>query len=126
MRKLCGSDIFAALRVVRTANLREELKPVILAAAAGEGSVEDVGYDGVLAVLEAAAEKRCEAAIWEFLAAPFEKEPAEVAAMELPDLVDGLADLCELTDMQRFFGSVRRLMGVRSLTSSSGATAAKD
>lgn len=125
MRKLCGSDIFAALRVIRTANLREELKPVILAAAAGEGRVEDVGYDGVMAVLEAAAEKRCEAAIWEFLAAPMEMEPAEVAALALPELVDSLADLCELTDVQRFFDSVRRLMGVRSLTSSSGATAEK-
>lgn len=125
MRKLCGSDIFAALRVIRTANLREELKPVILAAAAGEGSVEDVGYDGVMAVLEAAAEKRCETAIWEFLAAPMEMEPAGVAALDLPELVDSLADLCELTDMQRFFDSVRRLMGVRSLTSSSGAMAEK-
>lgn len=125
MRKLCGSDLFAALRVVRAANIREELKPVLLAAAAGEAEARDVGFDGIMAILEAAADKQCEAAVWDFLAAPFEMDAAEVAAMALPDLVDGIADLCERTDMQRFFDSVRRLMGVRSLTSSCGATAEK-
>lgn len=126
MRKLCGSDLFAALRVVRAANIREELKPVLLAAAAGEADAQDVGFDGILSILEAAADRRCEAAVWEFLAAPFEMDAADVAAMDLPALLDGVADLCALTDMQRFFDSVRRLMGVRSLTSSCGATAETD
>lgn len=111
MRKLNTSDVFSALRFIRAANLREEVKPLLKAAASGEASVEDVGIDGILTLIEALSEKRAEEALYSVLAGPLEVEAREVAAMELTDLADNLKAIAEENDLKTFFGYVSGILG---------------
>lgn len=111
MRKLNTADVFAALRLIRTTNLREEIKPLLKAAAAEEMSVEDVGIDGILTLIEAFSERQAEEALYNVLAGPFEVKPEEVAAMGLGELAEKLRALAEENDLKSFFGYVSGVLG---------------
>lgn len=110
MRKLKTTDVFNALRIIRKANIREELKPVMLnaaeKAAKGEADITDIGLDGILAVMEALSAKGAEQGIYEFLSGPFECKPKDVAEMELGTLIDYLTRLAKENDLASFFHSL--------------------
>ena len=110
MRKLNTSDVFAALRLIRAANLREEIKPVMRVASEGKLSVEDVGIDGIISVVEMLAEKKAEKAMYEVLSGPFEMEPEEVANMELVQFAENLQQLAKENDLRAFFGYVSGIL----------------
>lgn len=116
MRKLSTSDIFAALRIVKNAELREELKPFMLAASKGEVNVEDLGLDVILTVMEAVSGTKAEHAFYQFLAGPFEMSAEDVAALPLDDLAENLSKLAEENDLHGFFVSVSGLMRKKSST----------
>lgn len=117
MRKLKTTDVFTALRIIKKANIREELKPVMLSVAEkvanGTADVSDIGLDGVLAVLEALSEKGAEQGIYEFLAGPFECTPKKVADMELALLIKNLQELAEENDLASFFHSLSGMTTTR-------------
>ena len=110
MRKLQTSDVFAALRAIKKANLKEELKPIIKQAASGEMNLEDVGITGILSILEIASEKKAEGAVYEFLAGPFEKTAKEIETLDLEELLDGLAELGRENNLRRFFTALAGMM----------------
>lgn len=116
MRKLKTADVFVALRAIKSAGLREELKPVLSRAASGEMSVEDVGIDGFLSLLEMLSERKAEQAIYEVLAGPIEVEAKAVADMDLPDLAACLKQIAQENDLKSFFGYVSGLLGKRAGT----------
>lgn len=111
MRKLKTVDVFTVLRAIKTVGLREELKPVLARAASGEMSVEDVGIDGFLSLLEMLAEKKAENALYEALAGPFEAAPEEVGDMDLEELAAGLVQIAQENNLKAFFGYVSGLLG---------------
>lgn len=111
MRRLNTADVFAALRLIRATNLREEIKPLLKAAASEQVSVEDVGIDGVLTLIEAFSERQAEEALYNVLAGPFEVEPEEVAAMDLGELAEKLGTLAKENDLRSFFGYVSGILG---------------
>lgn len=111
MRKLNTSDVFAMARVVRTSGMREELRGLIKQAAETDAKMEDVGIDGFLTILEALADKKAEAAIYEVLAGPFEATSQEVASMQLDVLMENLKRLVEENDLKRFFKWLSGILG---------------
>lgn len=111
MRKLNTSDIFAALRVIRAANLREELKPLLKRAAEGSASLEDVGIDGIISAMEMMAEKKAERAVYEVLAGPLEISADEVAALDILDFAQRVEQIAKENDLKAFFGYVSGILG---------------
>jgi len=103
MRKLQSSDLFATLRVIKKANLKEEIKPIIKKASEGEMDLKDVGIEGMLGVVEILTEKKAEKAIYEVLAGPFEITVDEVEKMDLIELAENLETLAQENDLKRFF-----------------------
>lgn len=111
MRRIQTTDIFGAARIIRASGVREDLRTLIQNVAESGLSVESVGIDGFLLILEAAAEKKTEHAIYEVLSGPFEVEPGQIAVMELDELLERLNQLYRENDLQRFFGFVSRILG---------------
>lgn len=110
MRKLQSSDLFAAMRLVKKANIKEELKPILKLASEGGISVNDIGIEGILSFIEIMAEKKSEQAIYEVLSGPFEMGPKEIEKMDLLVLADNLKTLTEENDLQTFFKLLFGLM----------------
>lgn len=111
MRKLQTKDVFATMRIIKKAKLREEIKPFIKLATEGTINVEDIGIEGVLGLIETLSEKNAETAIYEVLSGPFEIEPNEVASMEINTLKENLTILEKENDLKVFFTSLFGLIG---------------
>ena len=103
MRKLQTRDVFNALRLIKKAELKEEIKPVVKLAADGDLKIEDIGIEGILTCIEIFTEKKAESAIYDFLAGPLEKDAGDVEKMELMELVEGLKQISEENDLKAFF-----------------------
>ena len=101
MKKLVTSDIFSALRVIKTANAKEALKPVL--AKANTKNAREVGIDVILTLMDCAAEQKCEKAVYAFLSTPFEMKDEEVASLSLAELINKLKELAKENDLSSFF-----------------------
>lgn len=111
MKKLKTSDLFAALRVMKQANVRDELKPIFEKAKQDNADVQSVGMDGILAIVGALTEKKAEKAMFEFLAGPFEVKPSEVEEMPITELIENLKHLAKENDLTDFFTSIFGMIG---------------
>ena len=109
MRKLQTSDLFSALRLIKKAGLKEEIKPLLKMAADGGFSVEDVGIEGILCLIEAITDRKSEIAIYEVLSGPFEVDAKQVEQMDLCTLADNLQALAKENDLKRFFSLLSAL-----------------
>ena len=111
MRKLQTKDVFATMRIIKKANMREEIKPFIKLASEGSINIEDIGIEGILGLIETLSEKNAENAIYEVLSGPFECKSDEVASMELNTLKENLEALAKENDLKVFFTSLVGLIG---------------
>lgn len=103
MRKIQTQDVFATMRAIKKANLKEEIKP-ILKKVSNEGlAIEDAGLEGVLGLIEIFAEKKSEQIIYDVLAGPFETTAEEIGTMDLIILANNLETLSKENDLKRFF-----------------------
>lgn len=103
MRKLQTKDLFNFARAISKANLKEEIKPILKLAAEGNMSVEDIGIEGFLTVMEILTAKKSEWLIYEVLASPLEISPEEIEAMELDKLITMLGEFSKENDLKNFF-----------------------
>lgn len=103
MRRLQTSDIFSAVRVIKKAGLKEELKPVMEMAAKGKVRIEDVGMEAMLTIVEAFANKNAEDSMYELLSGPLERPLEEIKTMGLVELAEELKALAEVSDIKAFF-----------------------
>lgn len=124
MKRLGITDGFAALRIIKKANIKEELKPFIEKCATEKGKVkvEDIGIEAVLTLIEILTEKKAEYALYEFLAAPFEMSVEDVSKMDLAEFIKSIMELAEMSDLKDFFTSLRTLIISKSQRSSTSAT----
>lgn len=115
MRKINTADIFLAARAVRDSGLRGELQEFIKDIADGNVTVdaENIGIDTILQVIEIFSDARCERAIYEVLAGPFEVAPEAIPVMEIGTLLDNLEYLARDGGLADFF---RRLSGILGRT----------
>lgn len=115
MKNLCTADVFAAARIIRASGMREELKRELLKISSlDDPNIADVGIDSVLMFIEALAERKSEAAIYEFLANPFEMTAQEVSELGIDEFVDNLKQLAKENDLKRFFGYLSGILGKKS------------
>lgn len=139
VRKLNTADVFNFCRLVKAAEVREQLRAIVAKAAkqkeeykaakkaaeearkAGKEvddpeppellDVTQVGVDGVLAIVEAAVEPKAEALTYKFLSGPLECTPEDVAAMELEELIKALREIAEANNLENFFDSASGILG---------------
>lgn len=111
MRKLQTLDVFSAMRLIQRAGIKEGIKPYLKMAASGKCSIDDVGIEGVLGLIEILSESKSENAIYEVLASPFEILPEEVAKMELDSFIEALRTLARENNLKLFFGYLSGMIG---------------
>lgn len=117
MRKLQSHDVFMALKLIRAAGLKDEVRRVYALVEAKEKekkklSIRDVGIEFFLGLLEKLAGTEAENAFYELLAGPLELEVEEIKTMDPLDLIDAVQGLQEVIDgerLKRFFKSVAGL-----------------
>ena len=114
MRKIATKDIFAATRIIKLSGMKQELVPLVKMAA--ERSVEDVGIEGILTVLEVVSEKQCEKALYEVLSGPLEITADEIACMPLDELTALLLQLASENNIKNFFKALSGMITSKSLT----------
>lgn len=116
MRKLITRDVFAFLRVVTEAGVRQEIKAIAdkVADQGADVDARSVGFDLMLSCIEHLSAKRAEDLVYEFLAGPLEIPSGEIADMELVELSNTatkwFADYADPKAVKAFFGAVSRLM----------------
>ena len=110
MRKLKTSDVFAALRVVNSANLRDELKIIVEEANENKNvNIADLGVDFMLSIMEKAAGEKTEKDIYRFLSGILECAPEEAENMALLELVKNLNECIDIEEWKVFFKYVSGL-----------------
>lgn len=102
MRKLKTVDIPAFCRCVKKLGLKDQIRTIALQS----DTMQDAwgqGFDLLWNLFDIATEREGEAVIYEFLAGPFEMKPAEVADLDLADLMDNLQQLAADNNLTAFF-----------------------
>ena len=114
MRKLKGTDVFAALRVVNLAGVREEVVRMTNVSKDGQVKLnaQEIGVEVILNIIAHAASKEAEQAIFEFLGGPLEATPEELADRDLDALIEDIKAAVELNKgvLGPFFKSLAGLM----------------
>lgn len=110
MKKLTTADLFAAMRIVKAAEIKETLKPIIRKISEGKMTVSDIGIETVLAFIEGIADKKAESAFFAFLSSPFEMSEEDIAALPLAEMLDMLKKLAKENELKAFFGSLSSLI----------------
>ena len=113
MRKLITADVFAFARVIKASGMREQLTAYVrkLATQDKELDVETVGYEGLLVMIEALAERKAESALYEALAAVAEKKPEEIRSLPPAEFFQLFKEISEENDIEAFFGYVSGILG---------------
>lgn len=112
MRKLQTKDVCTALRIIKTAGIKDEVKSVTFAVQNNPKlNVKDVGFDFILGCLEKASEINAERSIYEFVADLLEMDVESVETYDLMEFMKLLVQLYEFNDpkaWRSFFKSVAR------------------
>lgn len=113
MRKLITADVFAMARIIKASGMREQLTAFVRKLAAEDKAldVEAVGYEGVLIIIEALAERKAENALYEALAPVMELTAEEVKNLPPAEFVDRVKEIAEQNDIKSFFGYVSGILG---------------
>lgn len=109
MRKLGLKDAFALARIVKAANLREEIV-AFASAKSGSDNVKEVGFEFVLAMITSIGEPKAERMIYE-LYADIKGDTAEnVALYDIKTLKKDFDILVEENDLHHFFNLASSLI----------------
>ena len=116
MRKLKTKDVFAALRVITEADMRDDVRAVVSAAQAGrEIDVQNLGFDVIMTAIEHLSRTGAEKLMYDFLAGPWEVDPAEIPEWDLTQLSatfrewrDGYIDRDELVSFWKALSGLMR------------------
>ena len=113
MRKIITADVFAFARVIKASGMREQLTAFIrkLAAQDKELDVEAVGYEGLLVMIEALAERKAENALYEALGSIAEMKPSDIQNLPPAEFFKLFKDIFEENDIKAFFGYVSGILG---------------
>lgn len=119
MRKLQTQDVFKMARIIKAANLKEEIKRAIEGANL-KGSldqsgidqndkvVEKVGMDVFFTVLEACGDHTVEKLFYDFLAGITEKSEEDIRTMSLDGMAEAVKQIIRENNMSVFFKAAGR------------------
>lgn len=119
MKQLATSDVFAAMRIVKAAQLSDEVARMgALVKSGHKVNMEEVGLQFVFRCIEKCAGTEAEKAIYNFLGNILDIEPKKIAATDPFELFDLLteykAQFFDGEENQKrvasFFGCVAKLM----------------
>lgn len=109
MRKLKTTDIPSLCRSLKKLGLKEKFKTLAQEANSAK-EAWDRGFDVIWELFDSATEVNGEAAIYEFLAGPFEMTPEEVANLDIDVLLANCQQLAAENNLGAFFKSAAKLM----------------
>lgn len=114
MRRLQTHDVFVAAKLVKTIGIRNEVKAMALKVSQGEKmSVEEVGIEFFLNIIEGASSEEAEKGVYELLGGIMEIEPDALKTMDALEFVEKMKELATVIDAESwkaFFNSVATLM----------------
>lgn len=111
MRALNNSDLFAFVRLVKKAKITDKIKELTLSINnINEINTESFGYDVMFAIIEAAAEKESEQAVYEFLSGPLEMTTEELALADPVETIEKVMQIADVEKWKTFFTSAANLM----------------
>lgn len=103
MRKLVFKDSMALARIMRKGNIKAELAAIAEKFTGENVSLEKVGMEAMMTIIEACGSEEVEKEIYSFLAGIFEKSSTDVANMSLEALTKSLKQLAEENNLIHFF-----------------------
>lgn len=101
MKKLTGKHVFAMAKIIKAANLKEEIGEII-AKSQGEQNTEKIGIEGMMAVITACGNDKVEQRVYELLDDVFE---AKTADMSLEAIALNFKQLAQENNLMSFFKS---------------------
>lgn len=116
MRALKSTDLFAALRVVKAVNVKEEMKSLAQTISEGrlnEKTQREIGSELIFALLANCGTEQAEKAFFAFLSGPMEIPVAELRDMDLDVFADKVKEFIASVDLEHwkaFFASLADLM----------------
>lgn len=111
MRKLQTSDVFALVRLINKAGIKDEIKAKILEIEDMKNAdVESFGYDMLDLLIEKAAEPKIETEIYVFFADIFETSEDEIKTMDPIEFFNKVLEVATLDRWLAFFESAAKLM----------------
>ena len=105
MRNLQNPDIFAFGRIIKQANIKEEIKKLALDK---NTDVESVGFDLLFTLFINCSDEQVEQLIYEFLASIFELDVEEVKRLDPLDTVEMLSNVADWKKWKGFFSSAAK------------------
>lgn len=110
MRELQTTDIFAFVRLINKAGIKDELKKKVLEIDdLSKVNTESLGYDIILTILEKSAEPKVEKELYVFFASIFEMSEEEVKKMEAVEFLENVTKIASIDRWKAFFQSVAKL-----------------
>ena len=109
MRNLTTTDLFKAIRLVKTANLKNEIKAFAEIGKEKTEDAESIGFDFVLTLIEKIGEVKLEEALYDFLSGPLEKSVVEIADADVLELITEIVNDFDVNSWKTFFGRVSDL-----------------
>ncbi len=104
MRKLGTKDTFAAMRIIKTAGVIDEIKKIAARInSANDMNAEDIGIEVIFNVLGKLCEKDCEKLVFEFASGLFEMDVKTVEEMPPTEFCQKLLECANIEEWKRFF-----------------------
>jgi len=119
MRKLNTQDLFNFTKIMKAANLKEELQPLFskgkaIKVKAKDENIEDnvkqIGIEAILTVIEACGNAGVEDKVYKFLAGPFEMDEKAIAGLSIEALFEKFEQLAGENNLTVFFNRAANLM----------------
>ena len=103
MKRLTSEDAFRAIRFVKAAGIKDEIKKMAkvveqMQKEKKEIDIEEIGSDFVFAIIDGLADEKSEALLYLTLSGPLETTPDEVKKMSLWDLMGKIKELIRYED----------------------------
>lgn len=109
MRKIITSDVFKLARILKTANINEELAECVSSGKKKGADIEAIGIKAFFSVAEACGEPKLEAEFYDLLGGITEKDPDVVKNQSFDATIEDLKQIAKENDLKSFFSSASRL-----------------
>lgn len=117
MRKLQTQDVFKTARIIKTANIREDvqqafkdgLKVQDAEEKEKEKAMSEIGINVFMQILEACGDPKLEEQVYDLLGGVFESSPEDVKQLSLDVLIENVKKIMEQNDIVNFLRTAARL-----------------
>ena len=107
MRTLQNQDIFAFGRILKKANLKEDIKKLALDS---ETNPESFGFDLLFTIFTNCSDSQVEDEVYSFLASLFETDKETIKQGDPIDTIEKMKEIADWEKWKGFFSSVAKSM----------------